>query len=729
VRDLVVNKKLAVAAAFASLLVLSATRVLAGEPDDDDDDEKRPPLTEIVVTSSRLDIARANVEPSLGASTYTLSNEAVESRPGSETVSVGQILLQAPGVTQDGSGQLRVRSQGDLQYRINNVILPEGFTDLGESLSARLADRIQLVTGALPAQYGLHAGGVVNITTKSGAYQDGGQAELYGGGHGEFEPAFEYAGSAGQTNYFLSGSYLRSDVGLNSPDGGANPIHDRTDQIDGFAFVDHIIDDQSRVSLIAGTSDERFQLPELAPATPSAAGPSSATPRAVAFQQPLMIDGFSSLSGLPPSGDQRQNTQYGIVSYLRTTDQVTLQASGFTRYSTLNSHPDALTDLFDTGLSQSVVNSGLAVGLQFEAVYQLSAAHALRAGLIASSDREVDNTRSLVLPVDALGRQTSQSPESSLARSSDTVNEASFFLQDEWRPSDQLTVNLGFRFDDVRAATSGAKVSPRINLVWNGPSGITLHAGYARYFVPAPQNEIADTPGSLAGTTGAPPTTQGSPLRSETDDYYDLGFQQKLGGLTIGLDGYWRHARNLIDQASIGAGSIPQAFNYEVGRVRGLEWSVTYASGPFSAWSNIALAEAEGKGIVSDQFGFTPVELAFVASHFVHLDHDQTYTASAGASYRWGALRLSSDLVYGSGQRRTLNLGAPNDGQLPGYLQVNFASVFRMDGVRGEPLDLRLDLINAFDRRYEIRDGTALGGGVPQWGPRRGLFVGVEQSF
>ena len=699
-------------------------RAWAGESDGDDDDEKRAPLTEIVVTASRLDIARANVESSLGASTYTLSNETVESRPGSETVSISQVLLQAPGVTQDGSGQLRVRAQGDLQYRINNVILPEGFTDLGESLSARLANRIQLATGALPAQYGLHVGGVVNITTKSGAYQDGGQIELYGGSHGEFEPAFEYAGSTGQTNYFVSGSYLGSNVGLSSPNGSANPLHDRTDQIDGFAFIDHIIDDQTRVSLVLGTSNERFQLPYQ-----DETADSSAASSATAFQTPLTIDGFGNLLSAPPSGSQQQNTQYGIVSYLRTTDQVTLQVSAFTRYSTLSLHPDQLTDLLDTGLSQSVANSGFAAGLQLEAVYQLSSTHTLRAGLIASSNRETSDTRSLVLPIDAQGRQTSQLPQSILDRSSDNVREASFFLQDEWRPLDSLTVNFGLRFDDVRTVTTENQISPRINLVWDGPSGMTIHAGYARYFVPAPQNKIADTTVSFAGTTGAPPSKTGSPVRSETDDYYDVGLQQKLEGFTIGLDSYWRDAKNLIDEASIGPASLRQAFNYQTGRVRGIEFSLTYANGPLSAWSNIALSDAEGRGIVSNQFGFTPAELAFVDSRFTHLDHDQTYTASGGASYRWGALRLSSDLIYGSGLRRTPVGGSPDGGQLPDYLQINFAGVFRMDGLAGEPVDLRLDLINAFDNRYEVRDGTALSGGVPQWGPRRGVFVGVEQSF
>ncbi len=171
------------------------------------------------------------------------------------------------------------------------------------------------------------------------------------------------------------------------------------------------------------------------------------------------------------------------------------------------------------------------------------------------------------------------------------------------------------------------------------------------------------------------------------------------------------------------------AYNLDRARLRGVEFSLTYAEGPLAVWSNLAIAQADGRGIVSNRFNFTPAQLAVVASRFVRLDNDQTYTASAGGSYHWGPLKLAADALYGSGMARTAAGGSPNGAHLPGYLQVNLAASYRMDGLRDRPMDLRLDLINAFDRRYEIRDGTALGAGLAQWGPRRGVFVGVEQAF
>lgn len=641
---------------------------------DDDDDRPAGPVAAVVVTARRLDAARESIEPGLGASVYTLTNDAVEARPGGETTSLAQVLLQVPGVTQDASGQLRVRSQGDLQYRINNVIVPEGLTDLGESLSARLVDRVDLITGALPAQYGLHAAGVVAITTKSGILDPGGQAELYGGSHGAFEPAFELGSSRGGTNVFASGSYRRSNVGLNPTTPAANPAHDRTDQVEGFADLDRILDSETRLSLILGASDERFQLPPI---------PSLQT---------------------APSGRQEQAGVYALMSLLRTTEAFTLQASAFARGSRLKDVADPVS----VDVSRSAGQTAVTAGLQIEGLYRLNQAHTVRAGLVLSAERGRDRSR----------LELSGAPPGAFARSRDTRETVSAFVQDQWRPFEPLVINGGLRLDRVTGMGGGDQASPRLSAVLTPRAGLAIHAGYARYFVPAPQEETV-----LSATA----TDAG--LRAETDDYFDIGAQQKLGGLTLGVDAYLREARNLIDDAPVGLGSLRRAFNYARGRTRGVEFSLTYAKGPFSAWSNLAVARAEGLRIVAGGANLPSGVLDYAKARYVPLTRDQAVIGSAGASYRLGPVRLSGDVLYGSGARRTEPGGPPNAATLPGYVQLDVAAVLRLGGLRGRPLDLRLDVLNALDETRRLSDGTALGGGLPRWRPRRGIFVGLEQAF
>jgi outer membrane receptor protein involved in Fe transport len=42
---------------------------------------------------------------------------------------------------------------------------------------------------------------------------------------------------------------------------------------------------------------------------------------------------------------------------------------------------------------------------------------------------------------------------------------------------------------------------------------------------------------------------------------------------------------------------------------------------------------------------------------------------------------------------------------------------------------LRLSVINLFDRSYLLRAATGVGEFAPQYGPRRGLFVELNQQF
>ena len=97
-----------------------------------------------------------------------------------------KFLLQAPGVSQDSaaSGDLHVRNEhANVQYRINDILLPDGVSGFGLMLQTRLSVPLTLLDGALPAQYGLHTAGVVDIQTRNGTYQPGGSLTVYGGSH------------------------------------------------------------------------------------------------------------------------------------------------------------------------------------------------------------------------------------------------------------------------------------------------------------------------------------------------------------------------------------------------------------------------------------------------------------------------------------------------------------------------------------------------------------------
>src|ERR1700724_86606 len=165
----------------------------------------------IVVTSQELDISREQIVPSLGATRYTVGPDRLDSQAQGENASFNQTILRFPGVAQDSFGQLHVRGEhANLQYRIDDVLLPESIPGFGQELETRFADNISLVTGALPAQFGFRTTGVIDIHTKSGAVFTGSQAAIHGGSFDTIMPSFQYGGVAGNLNYLITGSYLHS---------------------------------------------------------------------------------------------------------------------------------------------------------------------------------------------------------------------------------------------------------------------------------------------------------------------------------------------------------------------------------------------------------------------------------------------------------------------------------------------------------------------------------------
>ncbi len=680
---------------------------------------------DVVVTGRRLDQARASIQPSLGATSYTITNSTIQSLPQGDNQQLNQILLQLPGVSQDGFGQFHVRDDhNNLQYRINGTILPEGIAVFGQTLSPRLIDRFSLLTGALPAQYGLRTAGIIDITTKSGLFDNGGTASLYGGSFNTVEPSVEYGGHSGNTNYFVSGDYRRTDRGIEGVDASVVPLHDHSDQYQAFTYIDHTFSDNDRVSFVGGYSNQYFQIPN---------------PKGLQPDGTYAVGGQATFLSNNLNERQLEKTAFGQLAYLHDSGPLTYQASVALRYSSLRYRPDTLGELLFNGQAQQAYKQDFAVYGQFDAAYKLGDANTLRGGVVVSRERGTTNTTTLVFPVDATGAQAGE-PISIADNSAKTEWTESVYLQDELKLLPVLTLNVGGRYDHYAGFRAESGFSPRANLVFQ-QGGTTIHGGYARYFTPPPfelvaTNSIAKFTGTSAAATNVNPdgSIPNTTPFAERQDYFDLGFQQKVSAFSFGVDGFYRRSRNLIDEGQFGAPIILTPFNYRNGRIQGVEANASYTAHGLLAYGNFSYDIARGRNVTSNEYNFDPADLAFIRGNYIFLDHDQRFTASGGLAYSFtGALsgfKLSADSFYGSGLRTDAVLAdgsvIPNGGKLKPYAQVNLSASYRL---AGPGISVRFDVVNVGDHVYEIRDGGGVGVGAPQYGPRRGFFGGVSKSF
>ena len=667
-----------------------------------------------VDVSAALDQSRNALSPDTGSSQYVIDRQAIEQLPLGASTPLNQVLLQAPGVVQDSYGGLHVRGDhGNLQYRINGVIIPESISGFGQTLDARTIQNVKLLDGALPAQYGLRTAAVVDITTRSGhQLGNGGSVGVTGGTLGTLNPNASLWGSSDRWSAFLTANYLESDIGIENPTASRKPVHDHTNQAKGFGDISYLVDNDTRLSFLFGAANNRFEIPN--------------NPGQVPQFGYLDTVGFDSAD---LDERQRENTRFGVLSLQGKLGQTNYQASLGQRYTDVAYQTDLIGELIFNGVASRVTRSNRASTLQADFATPTGDAHTLRYGLYGSFERAASGNDAWVFPVDAEGNQASTTPINILDDSRLTARTWSAYVQDEWNLGEAWTLNYGLRGDRYQLTRTESQLSPRVGLVWQATDSTVVHVGYARYFTP-PATELI-TSSNIArfdGTTNAVPDLGDNTPLAERSDYFDAGIQQTLGAWTLGLDSYYRKVHRLQDEGQFGSALVYSTFNYAQGRVKGVEFTANFAQGPVSAYFNLAASKAIGKRIITSQYNFDPGDLAYVDDHYIHLDHDQKLASSGGISYALDErTHVGADYLFGSGLRK--DGAVPNGNHLPAYFELNLSVARDFAFDRFGDLHAQLAVINALDRTYELRDGSGIGVGAPQFGPRRGVYLSLQKDF
>ncbi|WP_291691850.1 TonB-dependent receptor, partial [Bradyrhizobium sp.] len=658
--------------------------------------------------------------PKTGASTYELTQRDIENIPQANAIQLSDLVLQFPGVYQDSTsqGDFHIRNEhGNVQYRVNGILLPDGVSGFSQILETSFISNMQLLTGALPAQYGLRTSGVIDITSKSGTALAGGSVSLYGGSRQTISPSFEYGGVEGKTEYFATGRYFNTGLGLEPPTSFFSAIHDHSEQGRFFAYTSTVLDDPTtRVVTISGFGATRYQIPNnpgqpgnvggfcggpFDPANPCLNPDGTPNPNAPAYT----AFGKSAFDSSTINQNQYEKNAYNVIAWQKSEGDFDAQLSYYSRYSDLHFVPDPVGDLFSNNVASDVFRSSFLNGISGDFAYRLNEAHTVRTGFYTHGEETRIATLSTVQPLDLADPSLLTAIDTPF-NILDTANKFGWqlggYAQDEWRLTRQLTLNYGLRFDQIYQYVNANQFSPRASLTYTPWWATVLHIGYMRTFTPPPQVLGRTIPTQLFdGTTqqsSAPLTPEqaaalpgqvaGLPLRNvgailpERAHVVDAGFLQQLlpqcptpssamptkapvaaancPSLEVGGRVYYKWARDLIDDGQFGQAYTLTAFNYNKGENYGTELTFRFRYGGFSADTSWAYALQHATQVVSNQTLFSVPALIYLQSNWIYTDHDQAVTGSGRVAYRWtdtstwlDGTTVSGTFIYGSGLRST----------------------------------------------------------------------------
>ncbi|MBG6082458.1 TonB-dependent receptor plug domain-containing protein [Rubrivivax gelatinosus] len=507
----------------------------------------------IQVTGKRLEDDRRDAPNAK----YVVTKKDIE-RFGDQRL--GDVLKRVPGLSVTGSGaqagEIRMRGLGNgyTQVLIDGEPVPAGFSLDG--LSPSLVERVEVLRSGTSDLGGQGIAGTINIILRRGASDrpvtevSSSLGEYRGLGSGEL--ALNHSRKAGSWSYGvgLSASRERNrwpstvDQSSRTADGGLQYVWHTEAMENGTANVIAVTpraqwqNEQHKFQAEGLLESRRFLY-------------SADERRTTVFGSPPTYD-------VDRIETKNQSDQFkGSLTYtgqLGTDNRVEakLSAARFSRASdsTLDGESPAGRPVLHRNVTSDLTDDS--VSLRVSDKIALGDSHALGTGIETSRARR-EETR--------IQRDRSDTGFPTLDLDEDftaTVDKRALYLQDEWAPSERLSMYAGVRHEeldtDVRGPTlspvtrQSSVTSPTAQVVWKVTKADQLRLAWGRSYKPPRARDLVPRRWVNNENSAANPNFEGNPaLLPELSENIDLGFERYLAdGGFLGANWYWRTIRDVV---------------------------------------------------------------------------------------------------------------------------------------------------------------------------------------
>lgn len=614
---------------------------------------------ETVKEAIQVNGAYLTVDPGKTGSSYTFTHRELEALPQPLTDTTSSLVTNLmPGASDSHDNFLAIRgTEFSLHEFVNGVSFLENTQpQFSPGVSPQIFETVDLMTGGFTSEYGNRFGGVLDITTRSGADLGGhGDIDFRGATLQNYDLNADYGGQKGKLGYyvfvdgFTSGRYLEPPEPKELYDFGKGAR--ATAQFDWRASNNK---DAFKLLLMGGGTN---------------------------FQQPNITEDQAA----GRDAERRLRQQTVILTWLHTfSPETVLSTSLYER--TGSDHVLPTTDP-DTPISIAS-RAPLTLGVKSD-VSRYWHGHFLKAGVDLVRLRESEG-----FFFDGRG-----DPDVFPAFSGSLLGgQASSYLQDHFALLGNLTIDLGLRYDYFDLIDSDSQLSPRVGMAYHfSRTNSVLHAAYNRYFSPPPIEYSLLA--SFLGNNATDPDQRVGNVRAYTQDYFEAGWAQELHPrVSLEVNAYLHTGHNAFENHEISISRIFVPINFDRARAKGLEVVL-----------NVRQLERLGitgrfQYALSRTYFFGPISGGFAGDEPLEVGEriipafDQTHTGTAQVYYRnrWQDFWAGSAMRYGSG---TIVENGP---RLPQHFTTDLTTGFMVWNQEPRRLDLEFDVTNISNNVYQI---------------------------
>jgi hypothetical protein len=556
-----------------------------------------------------------------------------DSYHGSPSNTTSQILQQSiAGAARAPTGEVHIRGQhAEYTYYVDGVPVPAGISgSLNELFDPAIINQIDFQTGGWDAEYGNKNAAVVNVQTRIPVGGFHTSISGYGGSFNTNGETISASTNTGSWGFFGSGSRKSTDMRIEPVvfDTASNRVvnfHNHGTDYSGFGKIQYTPNASNILDLDVSVSTTEFQVP------------------------------YDSSGGAVLDDNQRDRNAFVNLGYRHIfgADTVSGVEGGSTAQTSV---PELFIGAFvRTGGLKYM--PGAADVAQFIFFPDTLNAYNLREnrnfttyGLKA--DYTVHPARELAFKFGTLGQYTTGHEDFVTTTNSGGFGPASNsdlegydvggYAQTVYSPVERFELRTGVRYDAHNAPFAGTQTqfSPRIRLNFFPNPANTFYLYYGRLFVPT---NVEDLRSITSVASEGVVTTATLP---ERDNFYEGGYVHRFPfGLVSKFAMYHKQSTPGIDDNTVPGSAIVTSVNIKEVRITGIETVQDFhPCGPFSAYLNLAVNHAYGRGPITG--GFFPED---TPEGYFDLDHDQRVSGTISATYAPGRFYASYTGTYGSG--------------------------------------------------------------------------------